>query len=86
MGKFILLPCAALFVAAAPVTAAAPVVANQVAPSDEQQAARLSGGGAAPAVQDKKICKQLDTTGSRLPRRACLTAKEWKQLQDELDQ
>jgi hypothetical protein len=86
MGKFILLPCVALLTAAAPADSAPPAVANQIAPSEAQQAVTLSGGRGAAAGEEKKICKQLDTTGSRLPRRACLTAKEWKQLQEELDQ
>jgi len=54
--------------------------------TDNQQAATLAGGGgkADQAAEEKKVCKQLATTGSRLPKRACLTAKEWKQLDDEL--
>jgi hypothetical protein len=56
-----------------------------VAPSETGQGVGLSGGGEAPRAEEKKICKLLDTTGSRLPRRACLTQKEWKQLKEELD-
>ena len=85
MGKLILLP-SALLVATAPAASAPPVVSSQVAPSDTQQAVGPSGGGAVPQAAEKKICKQLDTTGSRLTRRACLTEKEWKQLQEELEQ
>ena len=87
MRKLILLPCIALLAAAAPAAAEPAPVANQIAPSDAQQAVALSGGRdlQAPAAE-KKICKQLDSTGSRLPRRACLTEREWKQLQDELEQ
>ena len=86
MRKLIMLPCVALLAAAAPADSAPSAVANQIAPSDAQQSVALSGGKADPAVHEKKICKQLDTTGSRLPRRACLTEKEWKQLDAELDQ
>jgi hypothetical protein len=35
------------------------------------------------APVEKKICKQLDLSGSRLPRKACLTAKQWKQVEEE---
>jgi len=86
MRKLFMLPCAALLTAAAPANAAAPAVSSQVAPPDAQQAVSLSGGSAAPQAAEKKICRQLETTGSRLPRRACLTEKEWKQLQEELEQ
>jgi hypothetical protein len=86
MRQLILLPCVVLLSAVAPAYAAPPpAVANEIAPSDAQQVVALSGRGAVPQARaEKKICKQLDTTGSRLPRRACLTEREWKQLQDEL--
>jgi len=87
MGKLIFLPCFALLAAAAPAPVVAPAVVNEIAPTEAQQAIALSGGAAsAQSSEEKKICKQLDTTGSRLPRRACLTQREWKQLQDELQQ
>jgi Skp family chaperone for outer membrane proteins len=83
MRKLILLPCVALLTAAAPANSA-PQVAQQIAPSDAQKAVELSGGGKeAAAPQEKKICKHLATSGSRLQNRACLTAKEWKQVEDE---
>ena len=85
MRKLILLPCVALLTAAAPANAA-PAVTQQIAPTDNQQAATLAGGGgkAGQAAEEKKICKQLATTGSRLPKRACLTAKEWKAVDEDL--
>ena len=87
MRKLILLPCVALLTAAAPAASEPAPLANQIAPSEAQQAVALSGGRdvQAPAAE-KKICKQLESTGSRLPRRACLTAREWKQLQDQMEQ
>lgn len=86
MRKLIVLPFVVLLTAAAPANFEPPAIANQIAPSDSQKAATLSGGKTDAVVQEKKICKQLDTTGSRLPRRACLTEREWKQLEAELDQ
>jgi hypothetical protein len=82
MRKLILLPCVALLTAAAPANSA-PQIANQIAPSESQKAIALSGGGKSAAAEEKKICKQLPTTGSRLPKRACFTAAEWKQIDDE---
>jgi hypothetical protein len=37
----------------------------------------------APAVEEKKICKQLPSSSSRLPNRACLTRKQWQQVEQE---
>ena len=86
MRKPILLPLAAVLTAAAPAATAPPAVAGQVAPSDAQQAVTLSGGKADASAQEKKICKLLPTSGTRLAKRACLTDKEWKQLEIELEQ
>ena len=87
MTKLILLPCVALLAAASPASSNPPPVASQVAPADSLQSiVPPAGGGAAKstAPEDKKICKQLPTTGSRLPNRACLTAREWKQVEDDM--
>lgn len=87
MGKLILLPCVCLLGAAAPAASAPVPIANEIARSDAQQGVTLSGGGKlAQAPAEKKICKQLPSTGSRLSNRACLTEREWKQLEAELDQ
>ena len=41
---------------------------------------------AAPAAaQPKKICKQLPSSNSRLPNKTCLTAAQWKQVEDDKD-
>jgi len=86
MRKLILLPCVLLLTAAAPATSAPQASAKSIVPSDPQQNVSASGGNsqAQPAPQDKKICKQLPTSGSRLPNRACLTASEWKQVEEDL--
>lgn len=64
--------------------------------SDHGQAlaqANASAVQAAPAsataqakVEEPKICKQLPSSYSRLPDRACLTKKQWEQLKKEQDQ
>jgi hypothetical protein len=39
---------------------------------------------AAPAAApEKKICKQLPSSYSRMTKRTCLTEKEWKQVEAE---
>ena len=83
MRKLILLPSLALLTAAASVSAQ-PQVAQQIAPSDAQKAVALSGGEKpAAAAGEKKICKQLPSSSSRLPNRACFTEKQWRQIEDE---
>lgn len=50
--------------------------------------ARESGGSEAPQAKaapekPKLICKRDEVTGSRMPsKKICLTAKQWKELQD----
>ena len=67
-------------VAAAP----APQLASAATNSSEAAAPAASDKVQAKPVEDKKICKQLPWTGSRMSKRACLTEKEWKQIQDDL--
>ena len=45
--------------------------------------ASYSGGRAAQPAEEKKICKQLPSSSSRLPNRVCLTEKGWKQVEDD---
>lgn len=33
-------------------------------------------------TSDKKICKKLKVTGSRMGERVCLTREEWKQVEE----
>jgi len=68
MRKLITASCIAFLTAAA-----VPATAAQTPNQDK----------AAKANVEKKICKQLPSTGSRLPNKACLTAKEWKQVEEE---
>jgi len=85
MRKLFVLPCVALLTAAAPANSAPPAVSNQASPSDSDQSVTLSGGRGTQAVAEKKICKRLPTTGSRLANRACLTASQWKQVEDDVE-
>jgi hypothetical protein len=78
-----LLTCVSLLAAGAAANAAPPI-ANQVAPSDTGQALNLSVGGKAAIVADKKICRQLPSSSSRLPNRVCLTDRQWRQVEDDM--
>ncbi|HEX6784467.1 MAG TPA: hypothetical protein VF098_07425 [Sphingomicrobium sp.] len=72
-----------LCIAAAPASAPGQAVAQ--ANSSAAQAVPAIGSSPAQA-QERKICKQLPSSYSRLPNRACLTKKEWDEVQKELDQ
>lgn len=88
MQKLFYLPCFAVLAAAAPVSSSRPPVTTQIASVDAQQVQNAPRAGESAtrtlAPEDKKICKQLPSSSSRLPNRACLTAKEWKQVEDDL--
>jgi hypothetical protein len=78
--------CCALMVASAAVAGSpngkqvASAVGNSVA-VDAQAVAPVVGGKTQP-VAEKKICRQLPSSYSRMTKRACLTAKEWEQVEN----
>jgi hypothetical protein len=53
-----------------------------VSPIAASAAAQPGADKSAAATADKKICKQLPSSTSRLPQRVCLTAQQWKQVED----
>ena len=73
-----------------------PIVASaQNNPASTARLAQNTTATAAPAPQtapkaaaatapEKKICKLLESTGSRMSKRACLTESEWKQVEKDL--
>ena len=85
----LLLGCSVVLftIAAAPASAApdsagshsAPALTNQIVSNDS--AVAPVGGGSAQPVADKKICKQLPSSYSRMTQRTCLTAKQWEQVE-----
>ena len=60
---------------------AAPVTAQT---SSQAGTAATSAAQAKPTEAEKKICKRLATSGSRMEPRVCLTKEEWKQVEKEL--
>ena len=87
MKKFLLITTIAFAtIAAAPANSTGQTLAAARADSSVQQA--NDSGTTTPtgaAVEDKKICKLLPTTGTRMSKGACLTAKEWKKVQEQLE-
>jgi hypothetical protein len=79
--------CCALMVASGAVASSqspdgkqmASAVGNSVA-ADAQAVAPVAGGKTQ-AVAEKKICRQLPSSYSRMTERVCLTAKQWEQVE-----
>ena len=46
-------------------------------------ATQEGASGKAAAQSEKKICKQLPSSSSRMTKRACFTQDEWKQVEKE---
>ena len=87
MKKFLLLTTIAFAtIAAAPVNSKGTAVAAAATDAAAQQA--NESGTATPtaaASEEKKICKQLPSSGTRFTKKACLTAKEWKQVEANVE-
>ncbi len=60
---------------------AAPAIAQST--TQAGSAATTSAQTAKTAVEEKKVCKRLDATGTRMEKRVCLTKDEWKKVEDE---
>ena len=79
--------CCALMVASAAVASSpngkemASAVGNSVAA--DAQAVTPMAGGKTQSVAEKKICRQLPSSYSRMTKRVCLTAKEWEQVEND---
>ena len=55
--------------------------------SNEQVASRVSNQAAdetaAPTPVEKKVCKRLATSGTRMAERVCLTKQQWEKVESE---
>ena len=79
MGKFNTTRIASVLLLAGPLLlASTPVQAKQ----NVQREAVATQGGAATTKAEKKICRRLEVTGSRISKaRFCHTAEEWKKIE-----
>lgn len=59
---------------------AAPAIAQST--TQAGSSATTSAQTAKTVVEDKKVCKRLDSTGTRMEKRVCLTKEQWKQVED----
>lgn len=87
MKKFLLITTIAFAtIAAAPVDSKGTTLASADTNVSTQQATDVGPASKAPAAApEKKICKLLPTTGTRMSKTACLTAKEWKQVEADVE-
>jgi hypothetical protein len=53
------------------------------AKADAATGAPTSVGASAAAQDEKKVCRQLPNSASRMTKRACLTRAQWKQVEKE---
>ena len=59
--------------------AAGSIPAHAAASSSSTQASETKTDSA--AAKEKKICKRLEISGSRLAERVCLTKAQWKEVE-----
>jgi hypothetical protein len=59
------------------------VAENNVAAPTSASAAMAAPAPVQAPVAEKKVCKLLPSSYSRMNKRACLTAKEWKQVEED---
>jgi hypothetical protein len=57
-----------------------PIAASAAETSASQPAAVAAAAAKKADAGERKICKQLPSSSSRLPQRVCLTEKQWKQV------
>ncbi len=60
---------------------AAPAIAQST--TQAGSAATTSAQTAKTAVEEKKVCKRLDATGTRMEKRVCLTKEQWQKVEDD---
>ena len=75
-----IIPTAAL---AAVLLTSAPAFAQ----NSSQAATAATASAAQPskaAAEEKKVCKRLETSGTRMAERVCLTKEEWKKVEQQM--
>jgi Spy/CpxP family protein refolding chaperone len=52
--------------------------------SQTATAATTSASQSKAATEEKKVCKRLETSGTRMAERVCLTKEEWKKVEQQM--
>ena len=64
--------------------ASVPVFANDnVVAANSQTTTSQDQSEKAEQLKDKKICKRIDSSESRMSKRVCMTSDQWKKQQSE---
>ena len=71
--------------AASPAPSATKLAAADTTATASQQASGPVAAKESPAAEEKKTCKLLPSSGTRFAKRACLTDKQWKQVEAEVE-
>lgn len=69
--------------------AAVLVVSTPAFAQNSSQAATAATASAAQpskaATEEKKVCRRLETSGTRMAERVCLTKDEWKKVEQQMN-
>ena len=60
------------------------LAANEQASASTTYEATAEQPAAAQAAGEKKICKRLATSGTRMFKRSCLTKEQWEQVEEQV--
>ena len=63
---------------------AALLIAAPAAAQGSSQAGTAAATAAQSKPAEKKICKRLATSGTRMAERVCLTKEEWKKVEEQM--
>ena len=86
MKRFLLITTIAFAtIAAAPVDSRGTALSSADTNASNQQASDIGPASKAAAPEEKKICKALQSSGTRFTKKACLTEKEWKQVEADVE-
>ena len=78
------LSAALLCVAAAPAPQLASAATNNSSEAAAPAASQAPARAQAQAVQPKKTCRLLESSGTRFAKRTCLTDEDWKKVEADV--
>ena len=74
---------AALFLSSAAMAQDKKVAANEQPAANANYQAPADQAPAAQTPDEKKVCKSLPVSGTRMFKRACLTKQEWEKVEED---
>ena len=86
MKKFLLITTIAFAtIAASPVNSKGTALASADTNASAQQASDVGPASNKSSAEEKKICKLLPSSCTRFAKKACLTKKEWDQVEADVE-